>query len=228
MSACTPGPETGSALNDPFEAENRERHEANKGFDRSIVRPVSYAYGRVTPKVIRVFINNGVENLSQPRYAVNHLLQGRPGDAFHTIARFVVNSTVGIGGLFDPADRIELEERENDFGRTLHVWGAREGAYLELPILGASTQRDAAGIVVDFLIDPTNWIIPSPQSEQLLAAAALELAGDRYEFRDVIEVLLYESSDSYAAARIAYLQNRRNKLSGGEVTEDSLVDIIEE
>ena len=162
VSACSDNL-TPEGIADPLEPVNRTTHAVNKGVDTLVLRPVSQAYGAITPDPVENSVANAVNNLGEPSNAVNHILQGDPGKALNTIGRFGVNSTIGIAGLFDPATELGLVAETTDFGQTLHVWGAEEGAYLELPLLGPSTARDATGRVVDFILDPVNALVPDDE-----------------------------------------------------------------
>jgi phospholipid-binding lipoprotein MlaA len=218
LAACSSPTEPGG-INDPFEARNREVHNANKRVDRAILRPGSQRYGRIVPKPVRQGIENFSDNLALPGMVLNDLLQFRPGDALSNTGRFLFNSTIGLAGVFDPASDIGITERKTDFGETLHVWGFREGTYLELPLLGPSTERDAVGKVVDFVLDPVGRVLSWPESGVVTAADMAASTGDRYDHTDLIDSILYESADSYAQARLLYLQNRRFQLGRGEETD---------
>ncbi|MEO1551055.1 MAG: VacJ family lipoprotein [Pseudomonadota bacterium] len=205
---------------DPYERTNRAIHSFNKGADTAVLRPVSNAYGAAVPGEVRTSLSNASGNLSLPGSFVNHLLQGDIQDAGATLMRFGFNSTFGLAGLRDPASDAGLLARDTTFGDTLAVWGVRRGAYIELPLLGPSDERDLAGKVVDFAINPLNALeepIPGEITGTLTATSVLNA---RYEFRGLIDTLLYESADSYNAQRIAYLQNQAANLSGGVVAED--------
>ncbi|WP_298921685.1 VacJ family lipoprotein [uncultured Roseobacter sp.] len=199
-------------INDPYERQNRKVHAFNKGLDKNLIRPVAEGYG-VVPVEIRNTVNNFSENLSMPGVAVNSLLQGDLKGTGLATLRFAMNTTLGLGGFFDPASELNIPDHDTDFGETLAVWGVQEGAYIELPLFGPSTQRATAGLVVDFFTNPLTYstidgddrIIP-PTAR---GAAALN---DRERFGDSIDALLYESADSYAQARQTYLQNRRFEL----------------
>lgn len=199
-------------ISDPYETQNRKVHAFNKGLDKNIVRPVSQAYG-VVPVEMRNTVNNFSENLSMPGVAVNSLLQGDLRGTGLATLRFVMNTTIGIGGLFDAASELNIPEHRTDFGETLTVWGAGEGAYIELPLFGPSTQRDTAGLVVDFFTNPLTYstidgdarIIPP-------TAAGASVVNNREKFSDSVDSVLYESADSYAQSRSIYLQNRRFEL----------------
>jgi phospholipid-binding lipoprotein MlaA len=215
LAACTP-PSGPGEINDPFEARNREVHEANKSLDRNLVRPSSQRYGRVVPKPVRQGIENFSDNLALPGMVVNSLLQFRLDDAAWNSGRFLFNSTIGLAGVLDPASDIGITERDTDFGETLHVWGFNEGAYLELPVFGPSTERDAIGKVVDFALNPIGSVLTYPEAEIAAAAGMGARLGDRYDHTELIDSVLYESADSYAQARILYLQNRRFELGYNE------------
>tara|TARA_R110002124_G_scaffold174013_4_gene341622 strand:+ start:427 stop:1176 length:750 start_codon:yes stop_codon:yes gene_type:complete len=206
-------------INDPFEPTNRSIHAFNKAVDGLILAPAAEIYSIVPPE-LREMLDNGAGNLGEPRNFVNHVLQGDPESAGVVLARFLLNSTVGIAGLGDPAAEIGLFSRTTDFGETMAVWGLPSGPYIELPFFGASSVRDSIGIVVDLAIDPLNYVITEEQAYYLLALRGLSLVGDRLAYADLVNTLLYESTDSYAAQRLAYIQNKRRAVAGETVVED--------
>ena len=207
---------------DPLEKINRKTHSFNKSLDKLFLRPASKVYGVVVSDFVDVLINNFTNNLSEPSNAANHLLQGKVKKSSNSTARFLVNTTIGIGGITDPASRLGLPLNESDFGKTLHSWGFDEGAYIELPFYAASTVRDTTGIVVDFIMDPINSIIPSRYKIHTQGAKLIELAGDRNEYGDVIDNMLYQTEDSYASQRLYYLQRRRFDLNNNIISDDDL------
>lgn len=213
VSACAPA-SSPSGINDPYEATNRRVHEANKRRDTKILRPLGVAYHRTVPEPVATGIGNFADNLGTPKLVVNNLLQADAEGAILNSLRFALNTTIGIGGLFDIADGMGIPEYDTDFGETLHVWGADEGAYLELPWLGPSTERDTVGKVVDLFTDPLGYVVPSPEKYTGTAARVAKRIGDRGKYSQTIDGVLYESADSYAQSRITYLQNRRYELSG--------------
>ncbi|WP_457645154.1 MlaA family lipoprotein [Profundibacter sp.] len=218
VTACTaPAPKS---FNDPNEAGNRRTHEANRRLDRALIRPASGAYGHALPKPVRQGIGNFASNLGLPGNVVNNLLQLNINGAVKNSWRFVINSTIGIGGLFDPAGNIGLDEEMGDFGQTLHVWGVGEGEYVELPLLGPSNQRDTLGMVVDVFTNPLTFGAPTPEKYMSPIAKGLSKLGDRYDFSDTVDSILYDSADSYAQARLLYLQHRRFQLGQEEPVED--------
>ncbi len=162
LSACT-SPEVTSGINDPYEAANRKNHERNRKIDRNFLRPVAYAYGENVPQPIRNGVRNFAGNLSVPGDIVNNILQFRLDDAIHNSVRFMVNTTIGIGGVLDPGTAIGLDARDTDFGETLYVWGVGEGPYRELPAMGPSTTRDAVGKGVDMFLNPLGRVVRKPE-----------------------------------------------------------------
>jgi len=225
VASCTAPQATG--INDPHEDDNRKTHQANRALDRALIKPVSGAYGNGLPQPVRQGIGNFASNLNLPSVVVNNLLQLKIDDALKNSTRFIINSTIGLGGVLDPATAIDLHEESSDFGETLHVWGVGEGNYVELPFVGPSTERDMAGMVVDLFTNPLSF--GSSGAGKLLGPTAKGLSklGDRYEFADTIDTILYDSADSYAQARLLYLQHRRFEL-GQELGTDALVKEGEE
>ena len=163
-------------------------------------------------------VGNFGSNLSLPGKVVNSLLQGRPEPAVKNTFRFALNTTLGLGGLFDPAGAdFALPEIDTDFGETLHVWGVPSGAYLELPVLGPSTERDLAGKIVDFvLIDPLDSVLSDEQKLAGRAGRIISKAGERARFGSTVDSVLHESADSYAQTRLLYMQHRRHELKQEE------------
>ncbi len=210
VGACAP--KTGPGLiNDPYEAQNRENHAFNVAFDSHVLQPVSQAYGKSVPGPLRRGVSNFSQNLDLPSYALNDILQARFASAGQNVLRFAFNTVFGIGGIFDPAGALGLPPAENDFGRTLYVWGAPEGAYLEVPFLGPSTQRDLAGTVVDIVTDPVNYIFPKRMHNYPTAAHLAARVGDRYKYNSLINSILH-APGSYQQERLIYLEKRHHDL----------------
>ena len=222
LAGCTAVP-PGAEFHDPLEDTNRKVHAFNRGVDKALLRPSSQAYGSAVPGVFKRTVDNVAGNLSQPGYMLNDVLQGRIDDAGHNGFRFLINSTIGLGGLFNPADSFGLPARESDFGETLHVWGAQEGAYLELPLLGPSTTRDAWGSAVDTAMNPIRHLLQGDARRGATAITVGSALGERDALASFIDPILYDSADSYAQTRLTYLQNRRFEL-GGSSAEDDFFD----
>jgi len=220
VAACA-GQPPGSTPGDPYEATNRQIHEFNKSLDEAMLRVAGQGAAQV-PEEIRVPIVNFSDNVSLPGMALNGFLQGDIEGAVTNTLRFLINSTVGLLGLGDPATLIGLDEQETDFGETLAVWGVPEGAYVELPLLGPSTERDVVGRLVDFLIDPLEHVGRPEMVEYGTAARVAERIIERGTFGDTFDSVLYDSADSYTQTRLIYLQNRRFEL--GMTDDDAYLD----
>jgi phospholipid-binding lipoprotein MlaA len=226
LSACTAQPQA-TGINDPFEASNRAIHEFNKSFDSAVLSPTAEFYGETLPAPVRTVIGNVADNISLTGDVVNDILQGQVDDAVHNGFRFAINSTLGLGGLFDPAASFGLETRATGFGETLHTYGVPEGPYVELPFLGPSTGREAAGRVVDFFTNADSYALEGTSAAAATGVGVVDLLNDRYDLRDVIDDVLYGSEDSYALARDTYLQNLRFRYAGDDAAEQ-VIEIYEE
>ncbi len=217
LSACaTRSPEQKAAgeIFDPYESTNRAVHSFNLGVDKVLFRPASKGYVAIVPEPIVDSFNSFAENLSMPSMMVDSLLQGNLKQAGIALSRFVINSTVGFAGLADPASDFEIPEVDTDFGETLHVWGFDEGAYVELPLYGPSTTRDAVGTLVNLFTNPLDYTDPRPADNVGFYAEVVRRMGDRGRYSDTVDAMLYESADGYAQLRSLYLQNRRFDLEG--------------
>ncbi len=224
MSACATAPAP-SGYADPHEVQNRRTHGANIKLDRALVSPASNTYGTILPQPVRNSVSSFSDNASLPGVVANNLLQGNIEDAVHNTVRFAFNSTLGLLGIFDIATDIGLEERDSDFGETLHVWGAPEGDYVVLPFFGPSTERDGIGILVDFVLNPLSLALPTEVKHLPKAAWVLSKFGDRYQFSDTIDEF-YQSEEGYDLMQLYYLDSRRYEL-GVEVEDDELEDIYD-
>lgn len=207
-------------IHDPFEAANRRTHEFNKSLDRTFLKPASEVYDQVAPSPVSIAVSNFSNFLDLPGDVVNNVLQFDLSGAATNTLRFVVNATVGVAGLYDAASDAGIYAETTDFGETLHVWGVGEGAFVELPLLGASTQRDTAGIVVDAFFNPLTVILPDEWKLTSTGVKSLALVGDRARFSTTVESVLYDSADSYAQSRLFYLQSRRHDLGYEQAEED--------
>lgn len=215
LAACATGTPDANGINDPREQQNRKVHAFNKQLDTAIVRPVAVAYSNAMPDDLENSVSNFASNLSLPGVVVNNILQGNIEGAFTNTVRFVVNSTLGFGGIHDPASDFGIAEVDADFGQTLYVWGVGEGHYLDSPVFGPGTQRRLAGRIVDFVIDPVGYVVPSPEKYYGTGAKVISGVGARGRFAGTIDSVLYDSADSYAQARLIYLQTRRFELGYG-------------
>ncbi len=214
-------PQPGTGVNDPFEQTNRRIHDFNIAVDQAVLRPAGQLANKA-PEFVTGPVVNFSNNVSLPGMVVNNVLQGDVGGTVTNTVRFLLNSTVGVLGLFDPAGAIGITEVKTDFGETLAVWGVGEGAYVELPLLGPSTARDAVGRIVDIALNPLEQVGLQQQIDYAAYARVGEVIIDRGAFGDTLDSVLYESADSYAQARLIYLQNRRFDL--GETAQDGYID----
>ena len=154
LSGCmTAGPDP----QDPYEDFNRQMFAFNESLDKAVVEPVAYGYRAVTNEPVREGVGNFASNLSEPLTFVNHVLQGKLPDAGATFGRFVLNTTIGIAGVFDPASSLGIARTNEDFGQTLGVWGVQSGPFLVLPVLGPTTPRDLVGRGGDVALNPLNY-----------------------------------------------------------------------
>ena len=219
LGACGPAAMP-SGINDPNEARNRDIHAFNRGVDKLVLRPTANTYSSILPEPVERGVSNFASNLDAPGDVANNLLQLRLGKAAQNTLRFAINTTIGIGGLFDPATALGVAGDPTDFGETLHVWGAPEGQYVEAPFVGPATSRDMVGIFVDVALNPVRLALPNPEAGYATATKVASGLSNRARYTNTVDSILYESADSYAQARLLYLQNRRFELgqdaAGGE------------
>jgi phospholipid-binding lipoprotein MlaA len=211
-----------SAIHDPWEKLNRFFFLGNAAVDKVALRPVSIFYKRATPRPARDGVHNVLGNLGEPVVIINHALQLKPARAFAMTGRFALNSTVGIGGLFDVASRAGLPEQPTDFGQTLGRYGVGQGPYLFL--IGPSTVRDSAGHLVDIFLDPFTYINYSGRTYFTYSRAGLQTVDARYRADPTLRYMQKTSTDPYATLRSAYLQNADFLSNGGKVDVKSLPD----
>ncbi len=205
---------------DPWEPVNRVTYQVNDTLDKVLFRPVARGYRFVLPSPVRTGVRNFYANLQDPWIAVNQLLQGKVDDGLSDLWRFIANSTFGLGGVLDIATEMQMPKHNEDFGQTLAVWGVDSGPYLVLPILGASTVRDAVGTGVGAYVDYLPWKIPKWFNFAHRAAwqnslFALDFVQLRATLLDATEALEQAALDPYSFLRDAYFQRRRNLIYDG-------------
>ena len=198
--------------NDPLEVPNRMFFAFNEALDFAIIRPIAVTYNFVVPRGVRNSVRNFLRNLRTPVTLANDLLQGDLDRAGTTAARFFINSTLGILGLFDFATLEGYEYHDEDIGQTLGTYGAGEGFYLVLPLLGPSSLRDGTGRIVDIFFDPLTYIAPT---ETALGRAALTGLDFRSRNIEELDDLKSDSVDFYARIRSLYRQNRESEINNG-------------
>ncbi len=199
-------------IDDPFESFNRGVFEFNMALDTVLFRPLAELYGAVVMDDMRNSVHNALTNLGAPVVFINDVLQLNGGRAAETFARFLINSTVGIVGLFDVAGEIGIHHHSEDFGQTLGAAGIGGGPYLIIPILGSSNPRDLIGRVVDFFIDPFNIIMDNNDWEHWIW---IRVGADFLDQRTLARSLtdsIDKSLDPYAKYRSLYIQNRKFKV----------------
>ena len=204
-------------VNDPAEPTNRAVFEVNLALDKAILKPIAFVYKEYLPYFVQSSINSLLNNLRSPIIFFNDVLQGEFKRAGTTVLRFVINSTIGLGGLHDQAAEWDLEYHNEDFGQTLAVWGIPEGPYVMLPILGPSNPRDAVGLAVDYLLDPLNlWLTNTDRKEFIFARTGLRAVDQRARHYDALQDLEESSLDYYAAIRSLYRQRRADEVKQGK------------
>jgi phospholipid-binding lipoprotein MlaA len=216
MEASTPG--------DPLEPVNRQVLDVNLAIDDAVLRPVALGYREVVPEFARTGVRNALANMQEPRILANNILQGRLLDAGHTTLRFVFNSTIGLGGLFDVATPWGIDRRSGDFGQTLHTWGVDGGPYLMLPLVGPSNTRDLVGSVGDGFLNPINWLLPF---EGDVARVVVDGIDTREQNVEAVDALRSESLDFYARLRSVWQQRRNAELARSGDTGERL-DVLED
>lgn len=217
-------PQAGAEV-DPWEGFNRKMFAVNNVFDEALLVPLSKAYRATTHKKQRKGIRNFLANLRTPVIFANDLLQGEFKRAGDTAGRFVINSTIGFGGMGDPAERIGIEQHSEDFGQTLAVWGVDSGPYLFLPFFGPSTLRDGFGAAVDTGLDPLFYYRTDPAAYAKYARAGMTAVSVREPLIEPLQDIKENSLDYYASFRSFYLQSRKREIANGRIEYDDLPDI---
>lgn len=200
---------------DPWEDFNRKVHGFNMTVDRFFLKPVTQAYRFVAPDFVETGVNNAFYNIGEVPSALNGILQGKPGSALRDSGRFLVNSTVGVAGLFDVASRIGLESTgQEDFGQTLGLWGFERGPYVVLPFFGASTVRDTVGLPVQSVMSPIYHIDHTRTQNSTLVMYYINRRSQLMELEEQL------TGDHYTFIRDAYLQRREYLIKDGDIEDD--------
>ena len=219
LTGCATGPQTNPA--DPLEPLNRSVFRFNDTVDENVLKPVATGYRDYTPTLVQTGVRNVFNNFSDVSAVLNNGLQLKGRQAASSLMRVLVNTTVGVYGLFDVATAIKLERYPEDFGQTLGYWGVRSGPYLVLPLLGPSTVRDTAGLPVDWQVDPVN-------NERIAnfgpETQILRIVDRRASYLAAGNMLNEASIDKYAFLRDAYLQRRRSQIFDGNPPDEDLPD----
>ena len=197
--------------NDPFEEINRTTFKINNSLDKSIARPVAKTYRSLTPDFLEKGISNVIFNIEDISICLNNLLQGKVKNSLSDVGRIIINSSLGIGGIFDIASSVGLAKHDEDFGQTLAVWGVPHGPYVVLPILGPSTLRDAASLIPDAFLSPS---IILDHERTIYSLKFLDLIDTRARYLGFESIVI---GDQYLFFKDAYYQNRQYEENDGLV-----------
>ncbi|MDH3619555.1 MAG: VacJ family lipoprotein [Gammaproteobacteria bacterium] len=197
---------------DPWEKQNRRMFRFNEAVDKATLKPIAKGYRKIIPEPVRNSVTNFSRNLGAPRNVVNNFLQGKPKRGVEEILRFVVNTTFGIGGLFDVATKSGLEPHPEGFGQTAAVWGVPSGPYLMIPFLGPQTLRDVVLLPANIELDIVHHLDESSVRDRLWGLRTIDV---RHRVLS-LEELLQDSKDPYVSLRESYLQNREFEIYDGD------------
>ncbi len=197
---------------DPFEGFNRAMFSVNEGIDTVVAKPIAKGYDYVMPSPIKAGVGNFFGNIDDVWIAINNLLQGKPGDSLSDIGRVLINTTVGIAGLFDVASEIGLEKHSEDFGQTLGKWGFYDGPYFFWPVIGPRNMRDTFGFAVDSVADPVANVGHVPTRNTMVGVRFVDVRARLLPADKIVEEAAF---DKYNYIRDAYFQNRRNAIHDG-------------
>lgn len=196
---------------DPWEGFNRAMFSFNEGLDRAVVKPVTQGYRFIMPDFAEQGVHNFFENIGDVKTFFNNVLQGKPKEASEDLGRVIVNTTIGIGGLFDVASAFGIPKHDEDFGQTLGAWGVESGPYLVLPLFGPSSLRDGVGRIPDMMVDPIQQVSDDDTRLGLQVLRVIDTRSQLLEAEGVI------SGDRYTFIRDAYLQRREYQVNDGQV-----------
>ena len=213
---------------DPWEKLNRKVHVFNNAIDRSVARPLARGYVKVVPQPVRNGVNNFFDNLRSPLGMVNLFLQGRPKQAWDTLGRFLINTTFGIGGVFDLASHDGVPRHDADFGQTLGVWGWRNSRYVELPFFGPRTLRDTLALGADSMLSPAHYI----EADRIrYSLQGVQLVDTRAQLLP-LDAVRAGAADDYALIRDAWTQRRnyqiQQRLGEKRQQDESLPDYLQD
>lgn len=205
MAGCVSNPKNPE---DPYEGFNRQMFAFNDGLDKAVLEPVAKGYRSVTNEPVRQGVTNFVNNLSEPVTFANEVLQGKVGNAAGTVGRFIINTTIGIIGIFNPAEAMGIKRTDEDFGQTLGVWGIDDGPYIVLPFLGSGNPRDFLGRGVDYAINPINNQEYRHDETWPTVVGALGGLSGREQAIETIDNVRSTQLDPYTTLRRYYVRNR--------------------
>jgi len=212
---CATSDPAALAQNDPYEPMNRSITKINTSVDNAVAKPVAKFYNHAVPGFARDGVHNFLTNLAKPVTFANDVFQGEGGRAWETLTRFTVNSTLGVGGLFDVATRAGIPEHSEDFGQTLGTWGVGEGPYLVIPFMGPDPPRDLSGDVVDIFLDPLTYISFHGSDTWSAVRAGVSVLDLRARNVETVDQIERTSIDFYATTRSLYRQYRNSEIRNG-------------
>ncbi len=207
-----------NAVNDPIEDLNRSIFAFNQDFDKYLLNPLAEVYDEGLPEPLKDRVHSFLSNLNVPLTFVHDVLQAEGEQSIDSLARFLINTTLGLGGLFDPASELfDLQPHTSDFGQTLGKYGVDEGAYVMIPILGPSNIRDFTGKVLDFIIDPFNYLARREHASYLIYTRTGTSAIDARANSKALWTRVNNAHDPYTTLRSIYRQNREFMIQGDTV-----------
>ncbi len=221
---CASNQEKSAASPDPIEPANRAFFSFNEGLDKHLIKPIAEGYVSITPAPVRSAVTNFFNNLAYLNVVLHSFLQGKFSQGFSDAGRFVMNSTLGIGGLFDVATDAGLERHQEDFGQTLATWGVDRGSYLYLPVRGPNTVRNLPDIATSLFTNPAFYI----SGAVLFPVTALNVINIRANLLDATAIRDEAAVDPYSFTREAYLQQREYLIHDGNPPTDGYDDIFDD
>jgi phospholipid-binding lipoprotein MlaA len=230
FAACLAVPSLAAAQeapSDPWEGFNRDMFAVHEAVDQAVLEPVARGYRAITPSPLRQGVVNFLRNLRSPVIFANDVLQGEFGRAGTTAARFGVNTTIGVAGLFDPAASMGLERHDEDFGQTLAVWGVDAGPYIFVPLFGPTTLRDGAGRIIDIAFDPLTWAEFDSADEVRAGRTILAGVAARELVLDTVDGIRRDSVDPYVTIRTSYGLLRESAIQNGPTDVQDLPEFDE-
>lgn len=215
------------AVYDPLEGTNRRLFAVHEAIDKAVLEPVARGYRAITPSPVRAGVTNFLRNLKSPVILVNDVLQGEGGRAGTTVARFGVNTTIGVLGLFDPATGMGLERHDEDFGQTLAVWGVDSGPYLFIPVLGPTNVRDGFGRIIDIAFDPFTYAEFDGDDAFRVTRTVVGGISTRESLLETVDDIRATSTDPYTTYRSSYDLLRESSIRNGPADVQDLPDFDE-
>ena len=224
FAGCAGTPPKNGPTQDPIEPANRAFYSFNEGLDKHLIKPIAKGYVKIAPEPVRNSVTNFFDNLAYLNVILNSFLQGKFDQGFSDAGRFIMNSTLGVAGLFDVATPAGLERHKEDFGQTLAVWGASRGAYLYLPVKGPNTARDLPDIATSLFLNPITYLTGAV----LFPITALNVINIRANLLDATNIRDEAAVDPYSFTREAYIQQREYLIHDGNPPTEGYDDIFDE